>query len=251
MSQGSGRDTKSLHPPPPLGAPVTLLPPRGTAARLTWPSSTACAAPAPLRAQAPGLNATPTPLPHLQGDRPAARGPPAAPRGSQRTQPWARLQATQRMQLTGEGVGNGCVCVCACVHTSGCRGTDRTTQQLPTPGPSCGHMEGLLWSAAAQASPETRLRARWDAACCSPHRDAAGPHTRDAAATGVTGSWPELLTRMPGAAVKAGLAGLKARARGRQRQDPAAGTCRGTPSRTQGQTRTSASPGEQLLPKSW
>lgn len=116
MSQGSGRDTKSLHPPPPLGAPVTLLPPRGTAARLTWPSSTACAAPAPLRAQAPGLNATPTPLPRLQGDRPAARGPPAAPRGSQRTQPWARLQATQRMQLTGEGVGDGCVCVCVCAH---------------------------------------------------------------------------------------------------------------------------------------
>lgn len=39
---------------------------------------------------------------------------------------------------------------------------------------------------------------------------------------GVTGSWPELLTRTPGARAKAGLAGLKARGRGWQRQDPAA-----------------------------
>ena len=52
-----------------------------------------------------------------------------------------------------------CVCVRACVCActpAGAEGTDRATQQPPTPGPSHGHTEGLLWSAAGQASPETQ-----------------------------------------------------------------------------------------------
>ena len=51
----------------------------------------------------------------------------------------------------------------------------------------CQPHNNYLWSADTQASPETLLRARWDAACCSPHREAAGPHTRNAAATGGDG----------------------------------------------------------------
>lgn len=61
--------------------------------------------------------------------------------------------------LTGEGGRRLCVCVraCMCACTpAGAEGTDRATQKPPTPGPSRGHTEGLLWSAAGQASPETQ-----------------------------------------------------------------------------------------------